>query len=332
MSHRENELLQDNKSTSPQLGEHELAINITSDASQIMQKAEAQVGECMLLLDKDLKNLKEHKESLKSEALDESQKLLLDLGFKSYMLKDEPEIEFEYEDDKEKIEVRTPSSGKFTSFLLSSVIGFIITIASLFTSAKSIGVTFDLNRLTDFNYLGSILKPIGELFTEGATANIGAIALVIFVLIIMCAIYTIRVSLIAKKNLKDAEEIHEKAEFYCSSKEECKKEMDKIDAHLNEIIKTIGYFKLLLSEQNAKLRRILFIEERQIFDFYHHKSQFDIENTQKLVDAINNLLTTPMAEKGRLSKDAQEALVKSKSVINTQFQNLYDNDIDDILK
>ena len=120
MSDREDELLQDNKSTSPKLGEHEQAVNITSDATDIMKKAEAQVTECMLLLDEDLKSLKKSKDSLKSEALDESQKLLLDLGFEADMLKDEPEVAFGYDeqDKQEKVEVKSVSSGKFTSFIL----------------------------------------------------------------------------------------------------------------------------------------------------------------------------------------------------------------------
>jgi len=333
MSDREDELLQDTKSTMPELGEHERALSITNDATKIMQQAEAQVGECMLLLDKDLKNLKESKASLRSEALDESQKLLLDLGFEASMLEDEPEIEFGYEeeDKQEKVEVKSVSSGKFTSFILASVVGAILTIISLFVSAKSIDISLDFNKLGDIDYLMPILEPIGKLFITDASANIGGAVLVGIIFIIMYVIYIIRVSLIATQNLKDAQATHEQAEFYCTSKEECKKEMDRVDAHLNETIKTIEYFKILLAEQNAKLRRVLFIEEKQSFQFYHYKTQIELENTQKLVNAINTLLGTPMAERGRLSSEAEDVLLKTKAVVNKQLQALYDKNIDDVL-
>jgi len=333
MSDREDELLQDNKSTSPQLGEHERALSITDDASKIMEQAEAQVSECMLLLDEDLKNLKESKASLKSEALDESQKLLLDLGFEASMLEDEPEVAFGYEeeDKQEKVEVKSVSSGKFTSFLLASIIGAILTVISLFASAKSIGISLDFNKLSDIDYLMPLLQPIGKLFITDASANVGGAVLVGIIFIIMYIIYIIRVSLRATQNLKDAQATHEQAEFYCTSKEECKKEMDRVDAHLNETIKTIEYFKVLLSEQNAKLRRVLFIEEKQNFQFYHYKTQIELENSQKLVNAINNLLGTPMAERGRLSSEAEDVLVKTKLVVNKYIQTIYDKNIDDVL-
>ncbi len=333
MSSKEDELLADNKSTAPQLGEHEQALNITSDASEIMQKAEAQVSECMLLLDEDLKNLKESKASLRKEALDESQTLLLDLGYKANMLEDEPEVAFGYaeEDKQEKVEVKSVSSGKFSSFIIASIIGAIVAIGSLFASAKSIGVAFDINKLSNIDYLMPLLQPIGKLFITDASTNIGGVVLAGIVFIIMYIIYIIRVSLRATQNLKDAQATHEQAEFYCTSKEECKKEMDKVDAHLNETIKTIEYYKLILSEQNVKLKRILFIEEKQNFEFYHYKTQLELENSQKLVNAINNLLGTPMAEKGRLSSEAQEVLIKTKSVLNKHLQVIYDKNIDDVL-
>jgi hypothetical protein len=329
---KENSVIHDVEIINDSMSEHEKAVVLANDANEIMKEAEEQVNTCMLLLDKDLKNLKEAKSSLKSEALEDTQKILDELGYEASMLK-EAEIEFGYkeEDKEEKVEVKTVSSGKFTSFLIALFVGIIIAIGSLFASAKSIGITLDINRLTDIDYLLPILAPIGKLFIADANGNIGGAVLVGIVLIVMYIVYLIRVSLIATQNFKDAQAIHEKAEFYCTSKEECKKEMDRVDAHLNETIKTIDYYKVLLAEQNMKLRRILFIEEKQHFDFYHYKSQMEIENTQKLVNSINELLGTPMAEGGRLSTLAEEVLAKSKAVINTQLQSIYDKNIDDVL-
>jgi hypothetical protein len=333
---------QENKSTTlvakeePSLGEHEKAEHIIVDAKKIIEDAETQVTECMLILNDDLKSFKESKKSLKEKSLEKSETLLKKLGFNSDMISEDKneKVEFGYkEQDKiEKIDIKNVSSGKFSSFILSLIIGAITIIGLLFFASSALKIDFDINKVQDIGYLEPLLVWIGQLFTAGANMMMGLGVLAVITFLVMYIIYKIRVSLKASHNLREAKDSHEQAEFYCTKKDECKKEIERVDAHITEVVKTLDVYSVFLDEQNSKLQRILFIEDKQDdFDSYHYKSQMIIEATQILVDSINNMLSVPMSKGGMLSIESEEALFQTKTALNIFAQKTYDKSIEDIL-
>ncbi len=317
-------------------GEHEKAEHIIVDAKKIIEDAETQLTECMLILNNDLKNFKESRKSLKEKSLEKSETLLKKLGFNSDMISEDKneKVEFGYKEqnDIEKVDIKKVSSGKFTSFILSLIIGAITTIGLLFFASSALKTDFDINKIQDIDYLEPLLVWIGQLFTANADLNIGIGVLAVITLLIMYIMYKIRVSLRASHNLREAKDSHEQAEFYCTKKDECKKEIERVDAHITEVIKTFDVYSVFLNEQNSKLQRILFIEDKQDnFDSYHYKSQMIIEATQILVDSINNMLSVPMSKGGMLSIESEEALFKTKTALNIFAQKTYDKSIENIL-
>lgn len=333
---------QENKSTKlvakeePSLGEHEKAEHIIVDAKKIIEDAETQVTECMLILNDDLKSFKESRKSLKKDSLDKSEALLKKLGFDSDMISEDKneKVEFGYkeQDETEKVDIKSVSSGKFTSFLISIIIGVIVTISFLLFASSALKIDFDFSKMQDISYLEPLLVWVGQLFSASANMLMGVGVLAVITLLVMYIIYIIRVSLRASFNLREAKNSHEQAEFYCTKKDECKKEIERVDAHITEVVKTLDVYRIFLGEQNSKLERILFIEERQHdFDSYHYKSQMIIEATQILVDSINNMLSVPMSKGGMLSIESEEALFQTKTVVNSFAKKTYDKSIEDIL-
>jgi len=315
--------------------EHEKAVNIVDNTKKIIADAQNQVNECMLLLKDDLEKFEVSKKELKESALDESEKLLLDLGFESDMLNDTQEAKIDFEEVEAKaqegrVEVKEVSQGKFYSFLVAIFFGALLALGVLYAAANATGNAFIPAKLTDINYITPLLSWVGEKSISNSSIGSGAGVLGVITLIVSYLIYIIRLSLRASKNLRQARDIHEEAEFYCTQKEECKAQMDRVDAHLNDTIKIINFYKILLQEQNMRLKRILFVEERQEFHTYHYKSQADLENTQRLVNSIMELLTTPIASQGQLAQEAEEALASSKVVIDNHIKAIYDKNIDDI--
>jgi hypothetical protein len=315
--------------------EHAKALSVVDKTKQIIEDAQTQVNECMLLLKEDLTKFEESKKELRESALNDSEKLLLGLGYESDMLNETEEAKIDFEEVEAKaqegrVEVKEVSSGKFYSFIVAFFFGMVLALGILYAAAGATGVSFDAAKLADVGYLTPLLVWIGDKAMGNATLGAGAGVLGLTTLIFAYLIYIIRVSLRASKNLREAKVVYEEAEFYCTQKDECKAEMERVDAHLHDTIDTINFYKVLLQEQNMRLKRILFIEEKQEFHLYHYKSQADLENTQRLVNGIMELLSTPIAAQGKLSTEAQEALAGAKVVIDNHIKAIYDNNVDDI--
>jgi len=313
--------------------EHEKALVIVDETKKIIQNAQKQVNECMLLLKDDLENFEKSKQDLRKSALNQSEELLLELGFESDMLHTQEEAKIDIKTVQSKaqegvIEVQEVFSGKLSSFAIGVVFALLLAVGLLYLALEATHTPWGL--IGDSHSLAVVLSQIGEKSLSHANMFTGVAVLVVVSMLFGYLVYTIQVSLRASKNLRVAQQTHQEAQFYCTQKDECKIQMEKVDAHINETIEMINFYKLLLQEQNMRLKRILLIEHKQEFESYHYKSQADMENTQRLVDGILELLSTPIVAQGSLSSQAQEALVDAKRVINHHIKAIYDKNINDI--
>jgi len=269
--------------------------------------------------------------------LDASESLLLKLGFESDMLQEETQdnaIDVETLQAKAqegRVEIEELSSGKFSSFILALMLGSGLALGILYLASMATGSALDFAQFQNTQQLKPLLAWIAQKSMGSQSVMNGALILGGVSLIFSLLIYTIRVSLRATHNLRIAQDVHQKAQFYCTQKEECKLQMEKVDAHLNETVDLIDFYKVLLREQNTRLERIVFVEEVQEFNLYHYKSQADIQNTQRLLNGITQLLTTPIAQEGQLSQESILALQRAKEAINAHLKAIYDKNIDDVL-
>jgi HSP90 family molecular chaperone len=125
-------------------------------------------------------------------------------------------------------------------------------------------------------------------------------------------------------NQKLAQKVNEEAQFYCTKKEECKKEMEKVSEHIHSVIKTLYTYDVFYDELNAKLRRILHLEGKIPFDEYHSKSKEEMKNAAILIDSLKELISVPMAgENGSLSREGVEALERSNHILDLYREKLY---------
>ncbi|KIM07449.1 MAG: hypothetical protein KU28_05665 [Sulfurovum sp. PC08-66] len=255
------------------------------------------------------------------------------MGFESDMLHTQEEAKIDIKTVQSKaqegvIEVQEVFSGKLSSFAIGVVFALLLAVGLLYLALEATHTPWGL--IGDSHSLAVVLSQIGEKSLSHANMFTGVAVLVVVSMLFGYLVYTIQVSLRASKNLRVAQQTHQEAQFYCTQKDECKIQMEKVDAHINETIEMINFYKLLLQEQNMRLKRILLIEQKQEFESYHYKSQADMENTQRLVDGILELLSTPIVAQGSLSSQAQEALVDTKRVINYHIKAIYDKNINDI--
>jgi len=302
------------------MNRHDAAVMLVTKTRHIINDAEKQMDACRMLLRDDLQAYEEAKEALKANALDESEALLSEIGYESELEEEnedtaeENSVVFEAKEERPPFYVQDVSSGKFGSFVLSLIVGAGTLAGFAYFAASKTGTALDLSKMPSPETLKSLAAWYGTLITGKEDLMIGGGVVALVTLLIMWIVYGIRVSGKSKRNLAFAKQQLEEAQEYANYKGNCKTEMDKVDEHMNEAIKVLKTYEIVLHEQNGKLKRILHIEGiKELPDEYHEKSRDEMAHTKTLVDAIKTFIATPMSEEGKLSGKSTMFLHSAKS-------------------
>ncbi len=312
------------------LSKQEEAEMLINEARTIVANADNQTQECKLLLSDDLSNYEEAKASLLSGGLEASEALLIELAPPA----DEDRVEeksveestvvFESKEELAPMFVRDVSSGKFTGFLLG-LIGAGATVAGMaYFASDKLGQALDFSKVPTKESIDAILGWFGTLVGMSDDINVGGAVVGLSALVVMVILYKIRVSKKATKNLAFAVAQLEEAEEYALHKGNCKNEMDRVDAHINDSIKTLNTYRVLLNEQVGKLQRILYIEgKKEEGERYHEKSIIEMNDTQTLLQSIHAFMATPMSQEGKLASESVRLLQGAKNKMDSLLARLY---------
>lgn len=308
------------------MNKHDAAILLIKKTYHIVDDTEKQLDACKLLLQEDLKSYEEAKEELKAGALNESESLLDELGYgkEEEESTHEDEVAFKPKEELPPFIVKNISSGKFSSFLLSLIAGVLIFSGLIFLAAEKVGITLDMSKVPSVDTAKQVLGWYATLFGAKPDMFLGGGFVVIVVLVVMGIIYSVRTSMRASSNLQFAKKQLEEAQEYAKVKGNCKEEMDRVDAHMNDAIKILKTYQVVLQEQNGKLKRILHIEGiKEEIPEYHEKSRFEMNETDTLVKAVKNFITTSMSEDGKLSGKSTLFLHSAKSKLQNFLDRCY---------
>jgi hypothetical protein len=302
----------------------EVAKEKIAKAKILTAETREQIETCMKNIDSDIEKLNTQKETLFASALQPGETLLKEIGVEEDLLAVLPQSSVELIDlDEDRVEIKELSSGRFKGFFFALLAGIATFMGWAFTSSKTLGFSIPPEKMPDFPRLNKMLEWTSEQIGQGSSSNIGAAALIIAILLIMWIVYSVIVSLRASSNLRVASETEEAVALYCTSKEECKQKMELVREHIQNSSNTLAKYKVLLEEQNAKIRRALFLEEAEGFEGLHANSKVDIATTQHLIAEVKKLLEVPISEAGILTTDAIETLKKANKSVNDHILKLY---------
>ncbi len=304
------------------------ADTLIDEARSIIEKSDLTTRNCMEILEEDIEKYEDAKSLLLTKSIHPSEALLKEVGFDSSIeqeLDEEEAINFEDIKQIEPIYVRELSSGKFGALILSLLAGLAVIVGWIYVASNALNVVVDPSKVPTTKVQDQILSWIGGGITGGeGNVMIGLVILLVSAIIAIWAVFAVKIFLRESQNYKTAQKVKEDAEFYCTKKEECQKEMKKVSDHINQVITAIDTSKIYINEQNATIERILHIEGDMAFDELHKKSQEEISNTNILINGIKQLLSTPMAsENGSLSEDAKIILAKTQKRQETYREKLY---------
>jgi sugar-specific transcriptional regulator TrmB len=300
---------------------------LVEEAREMVNQSDHEVKDCMEILDEDISAYEEMKSSVLEGSMEKTEALLAEVGLEVDAIENNPEegLEFKSEEAIEPMTVRDLSSGKFGAFLLALIAGIAAIAGWIYAATEKLGITLDISKVPSQEVQNKLLSWIGGGMTGGeGNPMIGMVILGVTALVVMWAVYAIRVHFREAHNRKLAEEIKEEAIFYCTRKEECKKEMEKVSEHIHNVIKTLYTYDVFFDELNAKLRRILHLEGKVPFEEYHSKSREEMKNAAILIDSLKELVSVPMAaENGSLSREGREALERSNHILDIYREKLY---------
>ena len=300
---------------------------LIDEARALVEASDIDVRDCMQILDEDIASFEQRKSQLLSGSAEKIEELLEEVGFEPEEIEDigKEGVSFNSEEKIKPMRVKSLSSGKFSSFILSLIVAFASVAGWIYVATQKLGITPDISKLPSQEMQNKVLSWIGGGMTGGdGNPLYGMIVLGVTAILTMWIVYAIRVQLRASSNQKIAEKVSEDAKFYCTQKEECKKEMESVSEHIHKVIKTLDTFDVLFEEQNAKIRRIIYLEGKLPFHEYHQKSKDEMNQSGIIIDGLNQLISTAMAdENGSLSSEAKESLEEVISIQDRYIKRFY---------
>ncbi|WP_373028758.1 hypothetical protein [Sulfurovum sp.] len=305
---------------------HTKAKLLVEKAKKIVKEANKRTEACKLLLETDLKKYQDAKSELKAGGFDACISLVKKLGYKAKG--DEPSEEttvvFEVKEEVKPLVIKDVSSGKFTGLVYALIIGFITAVGLVYLATEKLEMTLNVTKVPSEDIVQSILAWFSTTIGMQEDVYIGTGVFGLAVLLVMILVYIARVSLKANSNLHFAVKQFVEAELYTEKKANCKVEMDKVDAHIKDVIDTLKTYEVVFNEQRGKLQRILYIEgEKEKSTEYHDKSYLEIRETKELISRISDFMNIPMSDEGKLSARSVLFLQSAKDKIDKMIERYY---------
>ncbi len=289
-------------------------VELIDEARTIVNNTDSVVKDCMQILNEDIDAYEKRKKDLLEGSAKTADTLLEEIGFEPEMVNDmDGDMDFHGEDPIKPMQVKDLSSGKFGAFITALIAGVAVIAVWIYMARDKFGIHIDPSRVPSEEVQNRLFSKVGAIITGGQENFMIGVAVVgISILLIMWIVYSLKVYLRGIKNEDIAQKVNEDAQFYCTKKEECKKEMEKVSEHIHQTIKTLDTYDIFLNEQNAIMKRIIYLEGNLPFDEYHDISKEEIKRANLLDSSFTELVSIPMSdENGSLSNDSKDALNKA---------------------
>ncbi|NEW59704.1 hypothetical protein GSY74_00265 [Sulfurovum sp. bin170] len=303
---------------------NEQAKELMKSSAQLISEADSAVEITKKSVSENVNKFEDAKKSLLNTTLTQSQDLLERASYEYSKQELDDPFEVSLGTIDENIKVGNISSGGFSGFILALLAALGVVGAWIYVASTELGVALTPEIINNEAEQTSIFKWIGGITGADVDPILGMVTVGVTALLIAWIIYKLRVSMKENKNFRVANETFEKSNIYVEHQQEAKTEMQRIDEHIVEIIPVIENYRVLLNEQNAKLERVLHIEGiKEDNSEYHSSSVENMRESERLIQRVEELVTTPITKDGQLNEASVTALIEAKSVSDYFVSKLY---------
>jgi len=301
-------------------------LRLVQQARTLEAEADEESASCRMLLADDLIGYSDAKKSLLENGFEACDTLIEKMGYKSMDsgALDEEVVTFETKEMVKPMAVKEVSGGAFSGLFTALSAGAVTAVGLVYFATEQLGMTLDISKVPSAETTQKIASWFSTLIDVEPNLTIGTGVFGAAVVSVAAVVYALRASYKTNSNLHFAVQQFVEAELYADKKYDCKSEMDRVDAHMKETIKTMKTYEVLFNEQKGKLERIIHFEgEKAKATEYHEKSFAEIRVTKELIATMKDFMNIPMSEEGRLSEVSVERLEKVKKQIDEVIDRLY---------
>lgn len=323
----EKEIVEEAPIKPKKVSKNEEAKALIKNAEVLVHEADSEVNSVKEVVAKSVDRFEEAKATMLNTTMVHNMILLEKANFEHHKEESHEPFEVSLESMTDEFSLAKITSGRFTGLILA-ILGIMATaLAWIFIASYKTGTEITPDQVPDEATQNTLLTWIGGGMT-GAQGDpqFGLATLVVTALLIGWGIYKLRVSMRESRNFRVAHDTFEKSHGYVESQKAAKSEMERMDDHVNATTALIGDYKILLDEVNAKLQRVLHIEgSLESNRDYHSSSQQLMQDSEKLMNRMEDLLSTPMTKEGKLNEASEYALIEAKALYESYVSKLYNS-------
>ena len=278
-------------------------------------------------LDKELEetiaSLIEQENEIIKNSVSTSLELLKELKVDSLDDEEAAIKEIELDNKEEKIHIKEPSKGVFKGIVLGSIAAAITLGASFVVGAKMSNIAINAQTILDKANWDKVASYFSKLLNINTTPTAGYILIGASTVLVGLIVYKLTTWLQKLKNSKYINKLEQDVEEYSTKLQDKMEKMKELIEHTEHIKQVMQKYDIILQEQNAKIRRMLFIEQPESVDDLQRASKLEVDKTILILDELLKLMNTPVNEGVEITPESKERLKSANSVINEVIKKLY---------
>ncbi len=270
------------------------------------------------------KNLAKLENKILNSTVADSLNIMKELGADNLADEKAAVKEIALDNKEELLKVKDISKGRFKGFIVGLIAAAATAAGALGVGAKIADIPLNLNSLMQKANWDAIASKYAS-FISPANANpsIGYAAVGVASLLVGALAYKLITWLQGRKNEKYINSLENDLEGYQKNIEEKNSKLESLIEHINNIKLVMQKYDIILQEQNAKLKRIKFIEQVETPANLHKNSQAELEKTNLILDELLKLMNTKANNDVEIREKSLENLKSANALINEVIKKIY---------
>ena len=231
--------------------------------------------------------------------------------------------EISLDNKEEKLYIKYPSKGIIKGLFFGTIATAVGLVGAFAIGAKLSNIAINMQSIMLRENWDKVATTFSKLININTTNIAGYALMGVSSIILGLIVYRVTIWLQKVKNSKYVNSLEHNVEEYSSKLEDKISKMEELIEHTDNIKLVMQKYDIILQEQNAKIRRMLFIEQPQSVEDLQRASKLEVDKTILILDELLKLMNTPISKDIEIKEESKDRLKSANSVINEVIKKLY---------
>ena len=308
----------------PNIKGHELLVEKVKSTREKAESKHKEYLDATSQLEETTKAFIEQENKIVDTTVADSLELLNSLNVGSLADANKNIAQIEHDNKESLIKIKNPSKGTAKGLFWGILGAAATTAGALLYGAKLTNLPLNIPTFMQKVNLDTIATKYSQLLHIKDNPIVGYSAVAVASLIVGFLIYKIVKWIQANRNIKYTKKVEKDVENFTQNLDNKIEDIYSLKEHTQNIQSVMQKYDIILQEQNAKIRRIKFIEQPEDnIDSLQKKSKLEIEKTVLILDELLELMNTPVNNGVKIREESKNRLSEANSVINEVIKKLY---------